>query len=61
MQFTPQEKELLLMCITKMLAINNHEHGEICCNLILGVQDRSEELLKLKEKVMIETEFIPES
>lgn len=60
MQFTPAETTLLKEIITKMIAINNHEHGEICCNLILGPADRSEELQKLLAKVEATQEFIPE-
>lgn len=51
MQLTPTEIELLKLCITKMLEVNNHAHGEMCCNILLGTSDRSEELQKLLAKV----------
>lgn len=53
MQFTTPEIELLKMCIAKMLEINNHKHGELTCNIILGTTDRSEDLNKLLGKVKL--------
>jgi hypothetical protein len=57
MQFTPQEIELLKMCITKMLEVNNLQYGEMCCNILLGTTDRSEELQKLLTKISTENEL----
>lgn len=51
MQFTPQEKELLTLCLQRMIEVNNHHHGEMCCNILLGPADRSEELQKLLAKI----------
>jgi hypothetical protein len=51
MQFTTAEIELLKTCIGKMLEINNHQHGELTCNRIIGTTDLSEDLQKLRGKV----------
>ncbi len=51
MQFSTQETELLRLCITKMIEVNNLNHGEMCCNILLGTTDRSEDLQKLLAKI----------
>lgn len=51
MQFTQPETDLLKLCIAKMLEVNNLQHGEMCCNILLGTTDRSEELQKLLAKI----------
>lgn len=51
MQFTSQETDLLKLAITRMIEINNYQYGEMCCNIIVGTTDRSEDLQKLLAKV----------